>query len=526
MPVGAESTSQSESRVEDVARWTEVAATSVERFRKLLLLRLFHFAETLCDETRDLAADTGFLDLWQRVRQLPLGRLAPLSRSPLLDWWLTSGQVLLRNGLYSRYPEAHPGRHLTDFSRLLVSFAHLLPDGVEGRIAPLGRTALQLKGGRGVLVRADGGALPGLRWRLEGGELELSTGDGHRIMPTTSGSSYRLLHLPTVEEVTVDDRTPELAAGPLPEPAPPEPEVVQRIGAALEELGEAAGFVRRVVTTATTRPGHERWIAGLVCVPPAEATAPALLRGACLDLVQRQITVYPTPPPLVGSIAGLGEARRLFAGLAADRLAARLGGPPPDPERGETWGRLALRLMESEEGADLLHALGEAPELPSESASETGPPADRDSNSSLDLSPALHRFGLETEVGCTFRKTRRDTAFSVDDWTFVNLLERLPSHRLEEGWPRMEAQLADGFADEEEAVVTAAVAYLTGRNEAGALALLRCLEFDPEVEEYWNLLAFNLRSLGRRQPVEEILLHQNRDPELLAELKAEVRGVG
>jgi hypothetical protein len=205
----------------------------------------------------------------------------------------------------------------------------------------------------------------------------------------------------------------------------------------------------------------------------------------------------------------------MFAGLAMRRLAARLLGESPeaalDAARSRLWSALVARLANSEAGQAVLAELGEmvsAPLLSSAPAHTSG------TKSVLEL--PLDTATVD-EIGqpLGLNKTRRGAQFAVNDYTAINALSEVPEASL-----RRLFHHAAAIAQSEEAAYLAAIAaYVLREFQACADALLRCIEFDPDVEEYWHILAFALRYLGNYAECERIMFDSDRDRELVARIR-------
>jgi hypothetical protein len=105
---------------------------------------------------------------------------------------------------------------------------------------------------------------------------------------------------------------------------------------------------------------------------------------------------------------------------------------------------------------------------------------------------------LDLGDGLCLRKKRRDDGNRVEDWSALDALALLTDeevHGLRSGHPYR----------------LAICAYRLGCYEECRDALGRCLDEDVDVEEYWFLLAFTERHLGRRDVFERIVFGRARE---------------
>jgi hypothetical protein len=94
------------------------------------------------------------------------------------------------------------------------------------------------------------------------------------------------------------------------------------------------------------------------------------------------------------------------------------------------------------------------------------------------------------------------------DWQVLDKLTRLSPRELTRLLRHVSVRAT---ADEASAYCAAACAYILGDCTSAAEHLRVCLQFDPDVEEYWHLLAFSNRHTGDYEAAGSILFGGRRD---------------
>lgn len=490
----------------------------VDRFDKLLLLRLIQACETLISESTELTEATGFSDLWAAAKGIAPQGLARVSQHPLAHAWVSTTETLLKHGIHTRYPLAHPTRHLKDFSRLVLSWATHLPDGVSGRLSVPGRRATQLAFGDFVLCREDVVDTHTFIWSREGGVIRIGPAgqpvmecgvDFKEIQVLSPG--WALLKNPRVGQIRIDVWTSEYLRN-CPEVLI-RPELIERsIEAVLLELDpQLRSLIESACRCVSPDSPDSTWTSGLLRMPREGMNAALLMELVCRDLIQR-LMILNAIDQLVGAESAGSDFHSVFVELAARRLAYRLlkqETAPFDQEEQETWGALRDILRQSETGTALLSELGEEPGNPTISR-QNGP-----RNSVLHL-PIPTEFFSDLPANLTLRKTRRGSAFSIDDFSAIDALSKFSPADVEQLWRLLSKDLSQ--PGEVTTFLIAITAYILGRFDCSAGAFLRCLDFDADVEEYWHLLAFTLRHLKHYAEFDQVMFTNLRSPDLLQQL--------
>lgn len=486
-----------------------------DRFDKLTLLRLINVCESFIDESAELAKSTGFSDLWANFSGIAPEALARIARHPLTYAWVFTGETLLKNGIHQRYPEAHPARHLKDFNRLLLSWATHLPDGACGSLSVPGRRAMQLSYGDYILCSDELVDVSDFTWKREGDRLRIGPPespvfecdvDFKEIHFVNAG--WNLVTTPTAGALKIDYWTPEYFRNSSDDLEPR----ITRIEIAMKELDpRLRSFVEDTARGISPQTARSRWISGLLRVPVEGIDVAMLVELACRDFVERTMILH-SVDQFVGARSAGSDFHSAFVEVAAQRLAARLldGESPASVQQENEWLALRGRLMQVESGLTLLEDLGE--ELTTE---RVAPTKISKTNPVLQLPLATALFpDLSDEL--KLRKTRRGSAFTIDDFSAMDALaDRSPSD-LVRLWSELRKDVST--AGEDQTFLLGVTAYVMRRFDYSAGAFLRCLDFDADVEEYWHLLAFALRHLHHYDDFDQIMFNNLRDPSLLDHL--------
>ncbi|HEU4710005.1 MAG TPA: hypothetical protein VFS76_00495 [Pyrinomonadaceae bacterium] len=492
-----------------------------DRFDKLTLLRLINVCESFIDDSAELADSTGFSDLWVNFSGIAPEALARIARHPLTYAWVFTAETLLKNGIHQRYPEAHPARHLKDFSRLLLSWATHLPDGASGALSVPGRRATQLSYGDYILCSEELVDLGDFTWKRDGERLRIGPAgspifecdvDFKQIHAVNAGCN--LVTTPTAGRLKIDYWTPEYLRNSSEVPGDLEPRIAQ-IEIAMKELDpRLCSFVEDTARCISPPSARSRWISGLLRVPAEGIDAAMLVGLACRDSVERMMILH-SVDQFVGAQSAGSDFHSAFVEVAARRLASRLLDHElltSVPQENE-WLALRGRLTQFEPGITLLEDLGE--EVTSAPSGATTIPTTVPTNPVLQLPlPSLLFPDLPDEL--KLRKTRRGSAFTIDDFSAIDALaDRSPSDLV-----RLWSELREDVSTrrEDQAFLLGVTAYVMRRFDYSAGAFLRCLDFDADVEEYWHLLAFALRHLQHYDDFDRIMFNNLRDPSLLDHL--------
>ena len=502
--------------VEDRQAHLERAARVVGLYEKLLVLRLAHLAQSLGSEVSERPERARFVDRWSSLERMNPEGLHRAARDPHLTAWVATGEELIRNGIYQRYPDAHPKRHLDSFGRLVLSWAQQLPDGSNGQVELAGQPIVDLMFGDMVLLGPLRDAHRTLSWRTRGGVLRVGWSDAEPIVEASlveadevelARGEWQCFRKPRGGTIPIDVWTWPRLDNDRP---PMDPGVLRDaldqawagIPSALQPL---IGSMCRAVTAGAS---GGRWIAGLLSL--REGATPGsreFLELACFDLVSRLVYIKSVSEALDLPKPVLVEfARRMAARWLGEDAEAGF-----DPETRGRWGALLSALRETGTSRILFEELDEvgaaAVQLPDV------PPVSGAPHLLLPLSDAA---AAQVPQRLQLRKTRERVASNVNDFTALNGLSHLSRSALREV---LDQALGTAGESEGAAYLAAAAAYVLGEFPICARTLARCIRFDPDVEEYWHLLAFALRFLQRYGEFDRILFGGDRSADLLERLE-------
>jgi hypothetical protein len=294
------------------------------------------------------------------------------------------------------------------------------------------------------------------------------------------------------------------------------------------EQEQLVASVCRFITVTSADTG---WIAGLVkfSAPSAQPTPDALVESAQRDLVRRLLKITPvrfdSMPPNTD-----GDFRETLVTLCARRATAGLFGKELSAADENLWQTVEPHVLGSKYGARFLSQLGEEVSPPpstlasdetatytAETAIQTAETATRTAVGAAQGSEA-EDAALPTVV---LRKTRMASDTPVD-WHAPDSLLHLPPTELVRIY---EGAVVNWAESESSAYRAAVISYLLGKFEESRKYLLKCLEFDGDVEEYRHLLAFSLRHLGRFAGFEQIIFGRAQQASDVAELPGEATPV-
>jgi hypothetical protein len=526
------------------SRLATAAATFRSRHEKLLLLRLAEMGERLHHEYSSLSARTGFSESWDLASGLTAEGLSLAVQGPALAGWVDTAERLLANGIFDRYPDSHPARHLKDFAYFLINWAGSFVGSIGGCLYPLARRDIYIQHGH-ARIRMDPVHSEAVRWKCT--DARLSVG----------GHGAASLEIDITDPVHEESRYEGYAVAPVPyvlgvpvytDPyaysrlgCPPESpaDFLRRVTDAMNCLGPAQlAFLRGTARAITVKPpptvlsgagktdlqeGDEQlhpWIAGLLRVSPTRISPTALLELAARDYVQRLLCLF--PPEGASSAASFsGDLQSILVTAGAQRLVHRLGGGGGDAtldlnddRLSQQWSAAVGRLKESARSAAFLDALAER-------SDGVAPRNDSSGRSTGTLTPPEPWRVLGVPVEAVLVKTRRAAAFSIDDFSPVRAMLRLPRAAMKDELRRQKDQ---DDCTEESAFYLAVAAYCVGDFLVCVKFLARCISFDPDVEEYWHLLGFALRHQKCKAAFDAIMFHGIRDLPHVAKLVEQPAG--
>jgi hypothetical protein len=491
-------------------------AAIASRYEKLLAVRLINAVNALRTDAPELCASSGFYASWSGVEHLRAETLFRAVRHPLLDAWVQTSERLLSVGAHKRYSQAHSSRHLKDFSRLVLSWVSAESVGASGEVPLLGRVVIPLLFGRSMLVLKERLVDQTLSWRMVDQVLRMDLGGGVGTIAEVSltnpsensilSSKCTLQPPPSYLEITLDLWTPEFVGEQIEtDRAKHLDPLKKKFADAIKRLTpEQERVVNSFCRCVTIAPAQARWIAGLVNLSEqmaGELTPEHLVEQAYGDGLRRLLRMRPIRLESIPANIG-GDFPEIIVGLGARRAAAKLFDRELDPTDEEHWQTIKTYLSSVDQGKQILRDIGEDADtaLPFEG---TGAQA------VLPLTEAIKSAGIEhaTLQTLKFNKTRIASDEPVD-WRAPDFFIHLTTAELEQVYRNCAANAATSEAN---AYCAAVSAYLLRRFEHCLHALLLCLRFDRDVEEYWHLLAFSFRHLGNYDEFEKIIFKHERE---------------
>ncbi|HKE18336.1 MAG TPA: hypothetical protein VKB80_25835, partial [Kofleriaceae bacterium] len=512
--------------------------TEADFYESLLALRLIRSIDALVEATPPGPRRARLCQTAAVVGSLGAPALRRASRQPALDAWVKTADHLLSLGVFSRYPDAHPARHLEELEGLALGWATGAPEGACGRTDLRGRRALALCFGELLLVPRGRPVDQPVTWLRAGGTLLVGLADGTRLLSldvadpelvevlAPDWTVRRLIrHGGVLIDVWSEPYTESFAelADADGDGGGGRDEMARRCEEALDALGALRPVHRaRLLSTLrciTVSVRDTRWIAGLARLPIA-ANGPAaadparhLVERAAADRIERLIALEELP-----ELGGRDtRAHRGAVERAARWCADRIAGSAPAAARAgsadDAWVRGFLSAAPS--GVQILTELGESP-VPGPTT-KPAPPTGAEAAPALESAPPTHaRLAALLPVGDSrplaaalgadpgdllLRKTRRGVS-AIDDWSLLDRLARVDRSTLESVRDELAALESP---TESAAFAAAAVSYALGDFAGCQEALRACLARDGDVQEYWHLMAFCRRHLGDMAAFERIV---------------------
>jgi hypothetical protein len=481
-------------------------------YEKLSVFRLNAIVQRLVSDPVVPVASTGFAESWETARRLQLGALAAASRQPLFDLWVSTAERMIRSRAFFRYPNAHPARHLADFATLVASWASLAPDGAGGRVRLSGpRPVVPFLHGRLLLTSKVRRYGQSLRWRRDGGVISIDlegVAPGARIDIADPGRSeiiaddWAFVRPDEKLGALVDVWTPDYAEGDV--PAHLSSHLTELLAACASTLDTKALSLVAAVCRCVTADADAPWTAGLIRLKQT-ADSTALLVAACRDWIERIVAVEQLGRQPYAMDNALRSA---FVRVAAARLANALLHKDLRAAAAETadWDRVAALMMKEPGGSRILEALPGFCRLERPAQKKTGD-AGRPDDRVMELAE-LAALAPHGSGALHLRKTRQGDISSADDWWAINALADRSEADVETAY-RALAGIPE--PTEAESFTRSICAYMLSQFEDSYDALLRCLRFDQDVEEYWHLLAFTCRHLGRHVDFDAIIFGSRRN---------------
>jgi hypothetical protein len=234
--------------------------------RKLALVRLDILGERLLD-----GASQEHAGIWRAAAELlpVVGERA--IEQPLLEDWISAGERLVDRGIYRRYPDAHPARHIRALSQIVAGWAAMAPSGSHGTVFIGPGGVIPLWFGDALLL-ADVSSPQAVNWYRRSDVVEFTNRGGDSLATISAigngvviRAAWKVLLLPKVASIVVDTRTPAYdgdAGGPIPAHLD---RVLSGAMAALDtpEREMVTTTFRAAARASTSAP----WVAGLLRCP-------------------------------------------------------------------------------------------------------------------------------------------------------------------------------------------------------------------------------------------------------------------
>ncbi|WP_458720455.1 hypothetical protein [Candidatus Nitrosocosmicus sp. R] len=125
----------------------------------------------------------------------------------------------------------------------------------------------------------------------------------------------------------------------------------------------------------------------------------------------------------------------------------------------------------------------------------------------LSIKNVTINFPFLTNMPKTLRKTRRNSLDQLD-FSIINYMIKLPRDQIEYIY-KIVSNTKNIF--EESAFCAAATSYTLGEFHKTLISVQYCLQFDNNVEEYWHLLAYALRHMGKTDSFNKIIFGNARN---------------
>lgn len=492
-----------------------VAGSLISRHERLIAYRFIQVAETLLAEAPVLARISGFEECWSIAEHIPSGWLQHAVRQPLLDTWVRCAERLLRNRTHTRYPDAHPSRHLKSFAHLLLSWAHFAPENTRGRVPLFGWRTMSLLSGR-LLVCIAEPRPEQVQWKVQHGVLTLTAGQSNLEVDLSgtgecSGNGYwTIIQPPSLGGLMIDVWTPGYCDS-CESPVAVETfrEELERALSQLSPVQAAlASSYLRCITLNSNRP---TWVAGLARAfgGPAPLTPLRMLQLVHHDRIARFIEseAICAGSEFRDTFVASNDLRTILVEVGARLTAAQELGQQPNEGDLALWENHLPAFAEIPGGVSILEELGQC----GTGLLKPGVGKTKQDSELLDLREDVERAGIDRNslpvASLQLNKARREVTDEMD-WSGIDALAMLDRQSIENFFA---ALVGDSETREECAWGAAMSAYLLERFEDTVAMVRRCLKFDTNVEQYWLLLAFALRHLNFRESFEQIVFDQLRN---------------
>lgn len=475
------------------------------RHTKLLGVRLEAAVEGLIESQAShgsaLACD------WELFREFDKAATLEALKQPSLHRWVTTVEALIFHGIVESYPAAHPRRQAAAFSRLVVSGLGANTADCKGWIESKGDCIVPLSFGRLLLVgKRAFGVGERFAWETRGGVFKLKTDRGGLIAEVAlrtleaavkAESGWAVMMPGDVGGIVI---CPDLRDFDIKRAQKEAARVKSELQAILDGMdAPSRELLSCSFRSATSAQGT--WTAGLLRMT-TPLTQEFVLRCAYRDRVERAIEIWRFTKG-IDSWPGSMEPD-VFTQVAAKSLTERhfnemsLELSP----RHTQWS--ACHESNSTRETDRLLAVIEGDDIDGSKA-----------EISINLAPLLILAGFDPKERClSLRKTRRNS-FAIEDWSALDSLTLWDGSEVR----RLLMAVRHGDVTEAGYFCAAICAYRLGEFTNAMQQLRCCLEMDTDVEEYWLLLAFTLRHLGRKDIFEHIVFDHVRS---LAQLAAAV----
>ncbi|MCI0722868.1 MAG: hypothetical protein L0338_28445 [Acidobacteria bacterium] len=469
-------------------------STHIPAFRdlytKFLAIRMAWVIDEVTNRFPSECTELDIPDNWKLFSSLRGHNLVRALQEPALEFWVSDMSALLATSGNRLRPETHVPRALARFSALMMNYVELFQDcPVSGRVTVIGSRALPLFLSKAVLRRTTPRRTL-LRWAYRQGRLSIRDEAGAEMVLGIDESCY----VETMRHMEWALETSQPLGS------------VQVFSHALcidhDSNTNPCEFYSGVLYAYDQLPLHlQETIQNLVRV-----VAPSCTTHLHNGLGHIGLST-PCPETLAQTLAEelVGRISQLYRFRTGASVIADLGVCCQE----ELIERIEAELRPQDTSFPLSSFLEQLIiACVRGSRIETGSP-DMNRVERLDFTQLVTKAKVADPVGTRWSeaKCRLENSRQVVGWQIIDELTSLTKEK------RISLQTALNHEENVELAQygLACVDYIAGRFRSATHHLLRCLAADPRCENYWALLAFCCRYLGRLDLFEDIVFDLNRD---------------